>query len=77
MALHIIPLLDLKNYLLLHWVFTAAHRLSLVPVSGGYSLVAVCGLLTVVASLVAEHWLYARGLQQLQHAGLAVEVHRL
>ena len=30
---------------------------------GGYSLVAVCGLLTVVASLVAERWLWARGLQ--------------
>ena len=28
---------------------------SLVAVSGGYSLVAVCGLLIPVASLVAEH----------------------
>ena len=30
---------------------------SLIAASGGYSLVAVCGLLTVVASLVAEHGL--------------------
>ena len=35
-------------YLWLCWVFTAAHRLSLVAVSG---------LLIVVASLVAEHGL--------------------
>ena len=28
---------------------------SLIAASGGYSLVAVCGLLVVVASLVAEH----------------------
>ena len=40
----------------LHWVFFTAHRLSLVAVSGGYS-VAVSGLLIVVASLVAEHGL--------------------
>ena len=32
-------------------------RLSLVAASGGYSLVAVCGLLTVAASLVVEHGL--------------------
>ena len=37
------------------WVFTAAHRFSLVSVSEGYSLVAVCRLLIAVASLVAEH----------------------
>ena len=39
-----------------HWVFIAVHRLSLVAASRGYSLVAVCGLLTAVASLV-EHGL--------------------
>ena len=33
------------------------HGLSLVVVSRGYSLVAVCGLLTALASLVAEHGL--------------------
>ena len=36
------------------WVFVAARRLSLVPMSRGYS-VAVRGLLIVVASFVAEH----------------------
>ena len=39
-------------YSWLHWVFTAAFRLSLAVVSGGSPLVAVHGLLTVVASLV-------------------------
>ena len=37
-----------------HWVFMAAHGLSLV-LSGSCSLVVVPGVLTVVASLVAEH----------------------
>ena len=37
------------------WVFVAAHRLSLVKASGGYSLAAVCGLRPAAASLVAEH----------------------
>ena len=32
--------------------------LSLIVMTGGYSLVTVCGLLTVAASLVAEHGLY-------------------
>ena len=40
-------------YLCLHWFFVAG--LSLVAASGGYSLVAVRGLLIAVASLVAEH----------------------
>ena len=31
---------------------------SLVVASGGYSLVAVCGLLIAVASLIAEHGLW-------------------
>ena len=35
----------------------AAHRLSLVALSGGYSLVEMCGLLIVVASLAAKHGL--------------------
>ena len=46
------------------WVFLAAHglfiaerRFSPVGVSRGYPLVVVHGLLTVVASLVAEHGL--------------------
>jgi len=37
-------------------LFVAAHRLSLVAVSGSYSLVEVHGLLVVVTSL-GEHWL--------------------
>ena len=41
----------------LRWVFVAACGLSLVVVSGGYFLIVVCGLLTVVASLVAGHGL--------------------
>ena len=40
---------------LLHSDFVAVCRLSLVVVSGGYSLVAVGGFLPVVASLIAEH----------------------
>ena len=44
-------------YFCLHWVFVAALGLSLVVVSGGHSLVAVLGLLTVVASLDGEHGL--------------------
>ena len=41
----------------------AVRKLSLVVGSGGYALVAVHGLLTVVASFVMEHGLQARGLQ--------------
>ena len=44
-------------YVWLHWVFIAAHGLSLVMMSRGYSLVAVRGLLIAVASLVMEHGL--------------------
>ena len=36
-------------------VFVAVRGLSLVSVSGGYSLVVVHGFLIEVASLVAEH----------------------
>ena len=48
----------------LPWVFVVAHGLSLAAASGGYSLVAVHGLLIAVASLVAEHEL--QGLPGLQ-----------
>ena len=41
--------------LLLHWGFVAASGLSLLAVSGGYSLVAAHGILIAVAPLVAEH----------------------
>ena len=45
-------------FLLCFWlcrIVIAAHRLSLVATSVGYSLIAVHGLLISVASLVAEH----------------------
>ena len=45
----------LFTYFWLQWVFVAARGLSLVAANWGYFLVAVCGLLIVVASLVAEH----------------------
>ena len=38
-----------------HWVCITAHRFSLVVDTGASALVAVCGLLITVASLVAEH----------------------
>ena len=41
----------------LHWVFVAGCELSLVAASGSSSLVALCGPLIVVASLVSEHGL--------------------
>ena len=44
-------------YFWLYWVFTAACGPSLDVASRGYSLIAVRGLLIVVASLVAEHGL--------------------
>ena len=40
---------------LLHWVFMAVCRLSLVAASGSHSLIAVCGLLIAGAYLVAQH----------------------
>ena len=42
----------------MHWVFVAAHRLSVVMVNKGYSVVAVWRLLIVVASSVTEHRLW-------------------
>ena len=41
------------------WVFVAVRGLSLVAASGGYSFAAVRGILIAVASLVAEHRLWA------------------
>ena len=56
--------INLFIYFWLYWVFVATCRLSLVEASGGYSslqcrglLIAVGGLLIVVASLVVEHGL--------------------
>ena len=42
---------------MVHGLFVAACWLSLVPTSGGYSLVVVHRLLIAMASLVAEHGL--------------------
>ena len=41
-------------FIWLCWVFVAVRQLSLVGVSGGYSLVAMHRILTVGPSLVAE-----------------------
>ena len=38
----------------LSWVFVGRHRLSLIMLREGYSLVEGCRLLTAVASLVAD-----------------------
>ena len=51
--------LSFKKYICIYfwlcWVFAAEHGLSLLEVSGGYSLVAMCRLLIEVASLIVEH----------------------
>ena len=46
-----------------HWVFIAVHGFSPVVASEGSSLVVVCGFLTAVAFLVAEHGLSICGVQ--------------
>ena len=45
----------LKKLVVSAGVFIALHKLSQVVAGGGYSLAAVCGLLTAVASSVVEH----------------------
>ena len=56
--------IQLINFLSwLCWVSVAAPRLSLAGASRRLLLVAVCGLLTVVASAVADHGLSVPGLQ--------------
>ena len=54
-GLRIILIFFVFIYFWFHWVFVAAHGLSLVVAGRGYSLVVVCGPFTAVASLVAEH----------------------
>ena len=56
----------LDLFIWLHWVFTAVRE------SGGYSVVAGCGVLTAVASLVAEC-----GLQGAWISTAAAVAHRL
>ena len=55
-CLHVVlPHLFLNGiYSFIFAFFVAVHGLFLVVVSGGYSLVVVCRLLTIVASLVVE-----------------------
>ena len=52
LAFFFLMCLYFKFYFGLCWVFVAALRLSLVVASRGYSLVLVCGILIVEASLV-------------------------
>ena len=42
-------------YFWLYWLFVTVHELSLVAVSGGYSLVVVHELLTMVTSLMVKY----------------------
>ena len=65
-----LPFLFLKKfiYFRLSWVFVAVHRLSLVSLSRGYPLAAGCGLVIVMASLVAEQGL--SGLASFGSCGL-------
>ena len=48
-------------FFLVHWVFFAACRLSLVAASGGLLFTVVLWLVTALVSLVAEHELYSTG----------------
>ena len=52
------------------WAFSSCGK-------QGLLFIAVCGLLIVVASLVAEHGLQTHELQQLWHTGSAVVAHEL
>ena len=56
----------------LYCVFIAVQTFLLLVVSRGYSLVAMCRLLIVVASLTVEPKLWACRLQQLHHMGSVV-----
>ena len=53
------------------------YGLSLVVESGGYCLVLVCGFLIAVATLVAEHRLWARGLSSCRSRAPEVVAHGL
>ena len=66
---------DLFIYFWLCWVFVATHKLSLVVVSGSYSLLWCMGFfLIAVVSLVAELGLSVQRLQKLQHVSLVFVV---
>ena len=55
--------------------FRSCVGFSLAAVSGGYSLVSVCGLLIPVASFAVEHRLWVHGLQQLCYEGFDAPWH--
>ena len=52
-------------------MFVSAYRLSLVAAGRGYSLVAMCRLLTAVASLVAKHGFQGAWASGLEACGLS------
>ena len=66
-----------KNFISLYFIYfifgcawsSLLHRLSLVAMKEGYSLVAVHGLLTAGASLVGEHGLGSFGMWDLPRSG--------
>ena len=53
-------------------VFVATHRLSLIGVSKGYSLVVAHGLLIAVAPLIAEHRLWNTAASAVAAYGLSM-----
>ena len=57
-----------------HRLFVAAHRLSLVVASRGYSLVAVYGLLLMMASLVVALRFSGSSMRALEYMSSVVEV---
>ena len=59
-----------------YWVFVAARGLSLAVASRVYSLVAICRLLIVVASLVAKHGSRACGLRSFSSRALEYSLSR-
>ena len=66
----------------LRWVFVATQAFSLGVANGGFSLVALHGLLIVLASLVAEHrlqgtWASVVAAHRLQSVGSVVVAHGL
>ena len=68
---------NITSYLFwLYWVFMAVCGLSLVVASGGGCLLIAVHKFLLVAPCVAEHRLWARGLQCLWHMGPVVAVLR-
>ena len=57
-----------------HRLFVAAHRLSIVVASRGYFLVAVCGLLLMMASLVVALRFSSCSMRALEYVSSVVEV---